>query len=928
MAKKRENRNEAAPTVNEVSLPSRYDWRTTDEQEIAKRRQRAAQESSLIRNLDPRYPIYGDFEVRSQSGMTYRVEVLSLRERLFSSTSPDFRVNGLGTDKHIEAILLYLEKSQSEAWRTASASGSERIDILPDRERQTLVVRVEAASRPAALAGLFDASGVLFPDLIPEEAVAALDAIDDPALRISQEVELWLEERRRERERHSLRREYERKTHAGEFPPHETTLPLYPYQREGALHLAFRERALLADEMGLGKTIQAIAACAIVKRLGRASRVLVVTPASLKTEWEEQIRKFTQLDLQIVIGKRPQRVAAYESAPFFTLVNYEQVRTDALDLNERLRPDIVVLDEAQRIKNWSSKTARAVKRLSSRYAFVLTGTPIENRIDELYSIVDFLDPRIFGPLFRFNRQYYELNEKGRPTGYRNLLELRQRVAPVVLRRRKADVESELPERTDHYRFVELTREQRELYDEHLQAVGKLSHIAKRRPLNEREQKRLQKELAMMRMLCDTPYILDREDRTCPKLPEIETILEESLSDADVKVIVFSEWVRMLELVRDLLRKKKIGHAWHTGSVPQDKRRREIIAFKRDPECRVFLCSDAGSTGLNLQNASVVINCDLPWNPAKLEQRIARAWRKHQTRPVTVLNLVARDTIEHGMLATLSDKQTLAEGILDHVGDLDEVPLRKGGESFLKRLEQILFQAPVKRSQKAKHEVPADRPEAFAHRARALLGADCLHCEEQFLHDRPGSIVVMVAEQPDLARSKLNALQHELLESPEHERRDAAIGLEILSPETSEALKRLESAGLIVSQIRARRPLAAPETEVRTLTEADRTAIRAHLATSARKQKVVSVMLAGGLEEETPTPLSEAILSIAKAIAVRRNWPKPTNLQELQAPSATRYAGFCPEWIQDLTTLAPDTRQAILTWLQKTGADLESELGVD
>ena len=159
------------------------------------------------------------------------------------------------------------------------------------------------------------------------------------------------------------------------------------------LHLAFTERALLADEMGLGKTIQAIAACALLHRLGQARRALVVTPASLKTEWEEQIRRFTSLDYQLVFGGKSRRLKAFEknsSTPFFTIVNYEQMVADALDVNARLAPDIVVLDEAQRIKNWNTKTAQAVKRLRSRYAFVLTGTPIENRIDELQSLMDFL----------------------------------------------------------------------------------------------------------------------------------------------------------------------------------------------------------------------------------------------------------------------------------------------------------------------------------------------------------------------------------------------------------------------------------------------------------------------------------------------------------------------------------------------------------
>ena len=139
---------------------------------------------------------------------------------------------------------------------------------------------------------------------------------------------------------------------------------------------------------------------------------------------------------------------------------------DALEVNQRLRPDIVVLDEAQRIKNWSTKTTQAIKRLRSRYAFILTGTPIENRIDELYSLMDFLNPSLLGPLFRFNREYYDLDDRGRPAGYRNLDKLHERIKPHMLRRRKADVETELPERSDRNHFVPLSAEQQGEYDGH------------------------------------------------------------------------------------------------------------------------------------------------------------------------------------------------------------------------------------------------------------------------------------------------------------------------------------------------------------------------------------------------------------------------------------------------------------------------------
>jgi SNF2 family DNA or RNA helicase len=245
-------------------------------------------------------------------------------------------------------------------------------------------------------------------------AVAAAPDEVAGAIRISRYLDHWLGDRHRRAEKVAARQAFLTEVAAGRASLDVVRLPLLPYQREGVVHLAFGERALLADEMGLGKTVQAIAACELLRRLRGVKRVLVVSPASLKAEWQDQITHFSDLSANVVYGNRGSRLKAYQSPAFFNLTNYEQVISDFREINESLRPDVVVLDEAQRIKNWQTKTARAVKSLRSRYAFVLTGTPLENRIDEIYSIVQFLDPGLLGPLFRFNRDFYVLDERGRP----------------------------------------------------------------------------------------------------------------------------------------------------------------------------------------------------------------------------------------------------------------------------------------------------------------------------------------------------------------------------------------------------------------------------------------------------------------------------------------------------------------------------------
>ena len=623
--------------------------------------------------------------------------------------------------------------------------------------------------------------------------------------------------------------------------------PLLPYQREGMLHLAFGERALLADDMGLGKTIQAIAATELLRRLHGVARVLVVCPASLKGEWQEQIARFSGAATLLVTGSRPARLAQYAQPGFFTVVNYEQVVIDAADINRTLRPDIVILDEAQRIKNWHTKTARAVKSLASPYAFVLTGTPIENRIDEIYSIVQYLDPGLLGPLFRFNRDFYDLDERGRPIGYKNLDELMRRLQSVMLRRRKRDVETELPGRTVKNYLVGMADEQRLRYDEFKGQATRLVHIAQRRPLTQQEFERLQRLLACMRMLCDTPFILDPACRISPKLEELERVLSELLSDPDRKVIVFSEWERMLTLVREMAQDLGTEVAWHTGSVPQDRRRAEIARFKRDPECRLFLSTDSGSVGLNLQTASAVINLDLPWNPAKLEQRIARAWRKNQMRTVDVINLVTEDSIEHAMLHVLSQKQALADGVLDGEGELKAMALPSGRRAFVDRMAAMMTPPPA-----------APEPEPAPERSLRGRTDPAARRRAAAAREPP--------TRPDGSEVLLAVLEDEDAAAAEQQRRDAGEGprIEVLDRRSYDTIQRLTGIGALQTAPTPSQELHRSPRLAATGAEPDRQRLAKgaeFLGNAERKLRMALLLAEGGFAAEA-MPALDACLQLA------------------------------------------------------------------
>lgn len=846
-------------------------WLTTDDEERALRRERAQEEPMKVRPLSQgRAALFQDYEVTRTDvpdALPYVVELRSLEGSVNSCTCPDFRKNFLGTCKHIERVLAGVRRL-----KRGESAASPRAELFMTRAPYEPLLRL-GAGVPAEAArtlqrhvdgqGRLQTAGASAMDALIGacDAYAALDAT---CVRVSSEVRDYLEalvgRERLARVEASFRDAIVAARGAAPF----LKLPLYPYQIDGTLHLAFKGRAMLADEMGLGKTVQAVAAAAVMREVLGVKRVLVVTPASLKAEWEEQIRTFTALPQEVLFGARHERLLRYRHSPaFFLIANYEQVVRDWREVNTVLKPDLVILDEAQRIKNWRTRTAQCLKRLEARFAFVLTGTPLENRIDELYSLAEFIEPSLFGSLFRFNRKFYRFDANGKMAGMQNLGELHETVGQIMLRRRKGDVEEQLPERTDNTYFVEMTPEQKTRYEEYETVVARLCHLAKQRPLRPEEMKRLQNALACMRMCCDTCYILDNEVRDAPKLDELERILEDLwANDPQRKVLIFSEWVRMLELAEERLKKRKIGYALHVGRLPQQTRREEITRFKQDPQCRVFLSSESGGVGLNLQAASVVVNLDLPWNPAKMEQRIARSWRKHQRNRVNVINLVSQDALEHRMLATLKFKQGLADAVLDARGETAAFEQENARGAFMARLAEVMdtaLQVPAEGAGKKAVAAPPDE------RLGALLQAEnpgvglCLARYSGETGQVQGMLAVGRPEAAAALREQV-ARTHGV-ELPQ----DRVV---VVTPETRALLLRLEELGFITIQKEAAKTVFdAGTSEPPPPPEHARRCKRAQeaLDKAQRRVRMAGVLVGGGFDEEATKAAREAVCQAAGAL---------------------------------------------------------------
>ena len=330
--------------------------------------------------------------------------------------------------------------------------------------------------------------------------------------------------------------------------------------------------------------------------------------------------------------------------------------------------DLVILDEAQRIKNWKTKTAKEIKKISSPYAVVLTGTPIENKLEELYSIIQFIDPFKLGSLHHFLGTHQTYDGTGKVIGYQKLHRIQEVLSDVIIRRTRPQVLSQLPSRTDTQVFVPLTERQAVIHEEYADAVARLCNKWRRMGfLDEKDRQRLLLSLNCMRMVADSTYVLDQESRHDTKIKELMCILETALAGSE-KVVVFSQWERMTRLVKEELLSRNIGFSHLWGGVPGHKRQALLEDFQNNEHCRVFLSTDAGSVGLNLQCASILVNLDLPWNPAVLEQRIGRIHRHGQRRPVNIINLISKSSIEERMVSVLKFKSSLFAGVLDNGED--------------------------------------------------------------------------------------------------------------------------------------------------------------------------------------------------------------------------------------------------------------------
>jgi len=450
---------------------------------------------------------------------------------------------------------------------------------------------------------------------------------------------------------------------------------LREYQIQGYEWLRLMEHygfsGILADDMGLGKTLQMIVYLESMKTQGLPS--LVITPASLLLNWQDEIQKFSSsLNVLCIYGQKAHRDEMIQDIQKYDTImtSYDYLRRD-IDLYEKIMFHTIVLDEAQYIKNPKTRNAMCVKRLRSKQRFALTGTPIENSLAEMWSIFDFLMPHYLYHYSYFLKQYEKPIVKEHDEEKQK--RLRQMITPFILRRNKRDVLKELPEKIEKTMYYQFNEEEEKLYLSNLVQVNK--NLQEKLNLHQLGKIDVLAMLTRLRQLCQDPRLLyDHIDEPSSKLKGCMELIH-SLKDNHQKILLFSSFTSVLHLIQEQCQKEHITCYLLEGATQKEKRKEMVDAFQKDQTTLFLISLKAGGSGLNLTSAQAVIHFDPWWNMSAKNQATDRAHRIGQSETVQVFSLIMKNSIEEKIMLLQKEKMNLADTFVEgHSGSISSMSI--------------------------------------------------------------------------------------------------------------------------------------------------------------------------------------------------------------------------------------------------------------
>jgi hypothetical protein len=649
------------------SVPTPTRWNTTDYEEIQKRKYRAQNQNFEVACLDKPLELFSSFLVGAPgSENQYLVEIRSLKDLQNNCECLDFQVNGLGTCKHIEAVLWKQKNEHPHLFQVSLNLTSPRIEIFLDR-RLVSAIRV---TRPlsdnkealALTAVYFTSEGTLRGDpltSIPsfKKEIAESSAQIQSLIRFSSEVESFLNSLVKSRERAVAKENFLRQIKSGEMSAQVLNKPLAAYQIEGLMHLAFTGRALLADEIGMGKSVQALAAAQLLKNLQKVERALIITSPSKKTEWMARIANLTSQPVVSLTGTRNERISQMRREATYFIASHAEAREDTRELNRILTPQLLILDEMSRLTDWQTLTSRALRNIKSEFLFILSHRPIEHRLDDVYSLFQLIDPNVLGPLFRFNRAYFEFDGEGKPIGYKDLDVLTEKIRPFVLRRLRSDIGGLQEKMLEKIYWIPMHEEWQRKYDAIRSACSaEIDQIAAPR-IPKEQLAFFQKNIQMLRKLCAFPQTAGESPHF--KMEELRDLLRSFSAPTNHRILLLYEWEEQGEVLAKLSQEMGDKLAFSTLSDFMHK---------------------------NEFNYTVVVLTHVPVSPTCEEIRHRLLELAQAPEPPLLVQCIAEESIEHRLYELHREKANLAEWVFDGTPPSDkQYHFAVTETSYIKRL---------------------------------------------------------------------------------------------------------------------------------------------------------------------------------------------------------------------------------------------------
>lgn len=449
-----------------------------------------------------------------------------------------------------------------------------------------------------------------------------------------------------------------------------TKLPLLNFQKIGTGFLCVTKSALLGDEPGCGKSIQTLA----TMEIENAKKSLIICPGSLKLSWKDEISKwFQNKKIVIIQGDKKNRIKQWKETADIFVMNYELLLKD-IDEIKKTNWDFVVADEATRISSPKSKQGKIIKTISATHKIALTGTPLNNAIQDIWNILDFCQKDCLGSYWQFTEKYCLKDRFKSIVGYQNLNELKTRISEFMLRRTKKEVLTELPDKLYETVYVEFTTEEKKIYEAVKKEITtELKEFEINKVLNDKYLSNALVKMVRLRQTTGSLELISDTNHFSSKLEILKELLKDILQ-TDSKAIIFTQFSEMADiLIREL---KDYKPLLISGKVKNEDRNKNVKTFQENEENKIIIMTDAGAHGLNLQRSNYVIHYDLPWSISKMEQREGRAHRYGQKNNITVYKLIVHNSIDEYVLKVLLKKHKLSEDILGDKERLNKVKISK------------------------------------------------------------------------------------------------------------------------------------------------------------------------------------------------------------------------------------------------------------